>query len=130
MKRKEKVEKMEKERFELNMAQMIGVREAGPGTGTGPGTETETGAGPGTGTKQMETVAHAGDMGETAGTAERWKALRGFIEQTLERRGDGMGRGGVRRGDAEGGSKKEGMSGAGGGGGVEGGERRERRVVV
>lgn len=88
MKRKRNLETMERERFEMNMAQMAGMREeysesvqgreivrvvgdeGGDGAGTGIGVGE---AGPGTGTG-------------TVGTAERWAALRGFIQQTLETR--------------------------------------------
>lgn len=55
MKRKEKVERMERERFERNMA-------------------------------QMQEPAQAGGAVPAEGTANRWAALRGFIEATMERK--------------------------------------------
>ena len=61
-KRREKELKAEKERFGKNMARML-----------------DTGGGDG----QSEGVSN------DCRTAERWKALRGFIEQTMEKRVDG-----------------------------------------
>ena len=63
-KRREKEVKGEKERFEKNMARMLGGAEEGEGVGEG-GRE------------------------ESSKSGERWKALRDFIEQTMERREDG-----------------------------------------
>ena len=61
-KRREKELKAEKERFGRNMARML---DAGGGD-----------------RQNM-------DIDGKGRTAERWKALRGFIEQTMERRVDG-----------------------------------------
>ena len=63
-KRREKEVKGEKERFEKNMARMLGGGEVGEGVGEG----------------RKEGSLKSG---------EGWKALRGFIEQTMERREDG-----------------------------------------
>ena len=64
MKRREKLEREERERFGKNMAQMIGV-------------------------VQNTSTVIAGNRGEAAQpstTASRWAALRGFISQTMEQK--------------------------------------------
>ena len=66
MKRKEKLERMERDRFAKNMAQMAG-RTAAASTEGIKGTEATT--------------------AESIGTSStRWAALRGFIQQTLEQK--------------------------------------------
>lgn len=67
MKRKEKLERMERERFGRNLAQLT--------SGTGTGKEN-----PG-----MEIGGIEGEV-ETSSTASRWAALRGFISQTMEQK--------------------------------------------
>lgn len=57
MKRREKLEKLERERFSKNMAQLA----AGSAT-------------------------NAGEEAQKVATANRWAALRGFISQTLEQK--------------------------------------------
>lgn len=65
-KRREKEVRGERERFEVNMARMLGAGGGGvQGVGTGDG--------------------EGHDKDKIGG---RWKALRGFIEQTMERRED------------------------------------------
>ncbi|KAL6716138.1 hypothetical protein ACLMJK_005704 [Lecanora helva] len=74
--RKEKVVAMEMERFGRNLAQMsagVGRGESGHGGGM-MGVEREEGE-------------------RRGGTAERWAAIRGFVRQTMERRGEGVGEG-------------------------------------
>lgn len=66
MKRKEKLEKMERERFGKNMAQMIGGTTASPSEITN-GAETAT-------------------KEKSDGSSTRWAALRGFIQQTMEQK--------------------------------------------
>lgn len=56
MKRREKLEKVERGRFAKNMAQMSSVRPDG----------------------------HSGTTPETGSTTQRWSALRSFISQTME----------------------------------------------
>ena len=65
MKRKEKLEKMERERFEKNMAQMVELKSA----------------------EATRSAAAAGNEAGS-GTGSRWAALRGFIQQTMEQRPD------------------------------------------
>ena len=67
MKRREKVEKSERERFGRNMAQLVG----------GIGKEENDG--------EMQVERQEGEKG-SSGTASRWAALRGFISQTLEQK--------------------------------------------
>jgi hypothetical protein len=65
MKRREKVEREERERFGRNMAQMVG------------------------GAQETITVPLPGNEGEKAqpsATASRWAALRVFISQTMEQK--------------------------------------------
>ncbi|KAL2868738.1 FAM207/SLX9 family protein [Aspergillus lucknowensis] len=57
LKRKEKIEKLERERFAKNMAQMSSIHAP-----TGPGSEPDT----------------------ATSASSRWAALRGFISQTME----------------------------------------------
>ena len=65
-KRKEKLERMERERFGRNLAQLT--------------------AGAGKENANME-VAKAGELKpETSSTSSRWAALRGFISQTMEQK--------------------------------------------
>ena len=69
-KRREKLEKMERERFGKNMAQLTGGAVADSTIVTGNS---------------------AGEKGEAAplsSTASRWAALRGFISQTIEQKED------------------------------------------
>lgn len=69
-KRREREVRGEKERFEVNMARMLG--------GGGGGVKSDR---DGNGDGDGEGV----DGGKIGG---RWKALRGFIEQTMEKRED------------------------------------------
>lgn len=71
-KRREKEVRGERERFGVNMARMLGGGGGGGGV-QGGGVGVEDGDGEGD------------DKGKIG---ERWKALRGFIEQTMERRED------------------------------------------
>lgn len=74
LKRKVKVERMERERFGRNMAQLIGT------TQTQKGTE---------GAEKMVVEgeeARAQPETQTNATGSRWAALRGFISQTLEQK--------------------------------------------
>ena len=66
MKRKEKLETMEKERFGKNMAQMV-ARTATASTTIVEGSEAVAANGRGA-------------------SSNRWAALRGFIQQTMERK--------------------------------------------
>ena len=65
LKRKEKLERMERERFGKNMAQLV----------TGTQTQTATTKDVAVGDEQQHPVNP---------TASRWAALRGFISQTME----------------------------------------------
>ncbi len=77
-KRREREVRGEKERFEVNMARMLGgggggVKSDRDGNGDGGGGGDGDGDGEGV------------DRDKIGG---RWKALRGFIEQTMEKRED------------------------------------------
>lgn len=61
MKRKEKMEQLERDRFMKNMSQMSTVN-----------------------TVESNPAAAASDAAESNSTASRWAALRGFISQTME----------------------------------------------
>lgn len=68
MKRRQNLEKIERDRFAKNMAQMAAMdpqpqQQQPPGTGQSETTKPES---------------------EQSGTANRWAALRGFISQTME----------------------------------------------
>lgn len=67
MKKKEKLERMERERFGRNLAQLT--------SGTGTGKEI-----PGMQDERVEGKV------EMSSTASRWAALRGFISQTMEQK--------------------------------------------
>lgn len=67
MKRKEKLETMEKERFGKNMAQMV--------TGTAVTAATES-----------VDASAAGSASGAGASSTRWAALRGFIQQTMEQK--------------------------------------------
>lgn len=71
MKRKEKLERLEKERFGKNMAQMV----AGTATATATASPKDGGEGVG-----------AGAVEGASASSTRWAALRGFIHQTLEQK--------------------------------------------
>lgn len=67
-KRKEKLERMERERFGKNMAQLA----------VGAGAPALAPAG--------TAAAVTGETSQPSGTASRWAALRGFISQTMEQK--------------------------------------------
>lgn len=67
-KRKEKLEKMERERFGRNLAQLT--------AGSGKEGENVNGM----------AVEDEGAQSQTSSTATRWAALRGFILQTMEQK--------------------------------------------
>lgn len=74
-KRRQKLEKVERDRFASNMAQMAGMPRAEQTDQTGQTEQTEqTGQ-----TGQTSQTDHQSD-----GTATRWAALRSFISQTME----------------------------------------------
>ena len=68
MKRREKVDLGERERFAKNMAQMA---VSAPLPSSEPG---------------GDDARQTGEAAATAATSQRWAALRGFIAQTLEQR--------------------------------------------
>jgi hypothetical protein len=75
MKRKEKLEKMERERFGKNMAQLTALQaQAQQGAAVGP----------------VDQQMKDGDAKTAAPTAtsSRWAALRGFIGQTMEQKSE------------------------------------------
>ncbi len=80
-KKKEKLVAMEMERFAKNMALMSAAPTSSKNTGIGASSGQEIGGVEGDG--RME--------GVKGGTADRWAAIRGFISQTMERRGEGEG---------------------------------------
>lgn len=65
MKRKEKMEKLERDRFIKNMAQMTAIEQATPQV-------------------QPQSESQATDTASSS-TSNRWAALRGFISQTMDR---------------------------------------------
>lgn len=72
MKRREKLEQGERERFARNMAQLaagVGKEKEGAGEMQAEGQEGQAGGGE-----------------KPSATASRWAALRGFIEQTMEQK--------------------------------------------
>jgi hypothetical protein len=72
-KRKEKLEKMERERFGKNMAQLVAGRTQSVAN---------------TDTNNMQTEGGEGTQAQSTATGSRWAALRGFISQTLEQKGE------------------------------------------
>ncbi|KAL2427018.1 hypothetical protein ABEF95_006822 [Exophiala dermatitidis] len=74
MKRKEKLDKGERDRFAKNLAQLAAAAPKPVASGAG-----DSGGDSGGDTKPTTTVAS---------TSDRWAALRGFISQTLETRPD------------------------------------------
>ncbi|MCJ1364233.1 hypothetical protein MMC16_003342 [Acarospora aff. strigata] len=66
MKRKEKLETMERERFSRNMAQMVGATATAPAKGA----------------EQTGAISVTG----STTSSSRWAALRGFIQQTMEQK--------------------------------------------
>jgi len=80
-KKKEKIVAMEMERFAKNMALMSAAPTSSKNTGIGASNGQEMVGVEGDG--KMEAMKR--------GTADRWAAIRGFISQTMERRGDGEG---------------------------------------
>lgn len=103
MKKREKVAAMERERFARNLAEMMaggeqrgggGVVQDGEG-GEGGGERgmmvvDSEGGGEAGGGGINESMKGPGSGGSTS--KERWAAIRGFIGQTMERRGGGEGR--------------------------------------
>ncbi len=80
-KKKEKLVAMEMERFAKNMALMSAAPTSSKNIGIRASNRQE-----------MVGVEGDGKMeGVKGGTAARWAAIRGFISQTMERRGDGEG---------------------------------------
>jgi len=69
-KRREKLERIERERFGRNMAQLVGGV-----------TKEDTSAG-----KMQVEGQEGGETSQTTSTASRWAALRGFISQTMEQK--------------------------------------------
>ena len=64
MKRKEKMEKLERDRFINNMAQMSAIEQAAP--------------------KLQQHTETQPTSTESSSTSNRWAALRGFISQTMD----------------------------------------------
>ncbi|EHY52215.1 uncharacterized protein HMPREF1120_00430 [Exophiala dermatitidis NIH/UT8656] len=77
MKRKEKLDKGERDRFAKNLAQLVAAAPK-------PVTTGETNAKRGDGDSDSDPKPTA----TVASTSDRWAALRGFISQTLETRPD------------------------------------------
>ena len=75
MKRREKVERTERERFGRNMAQLVG------------GAATEA-MGSADGETQVKGQMEGNE--QRNGTSQRWSALRDFISQTLEQKKEFM----------------------------------------
>ena len=75
MKRKERLERAERERFGKNMAQMVGT----PAAGNAPRSENPLQV-----TPLMSNGPAAEPASAAAATGSRWAALRGFISQTME----------------------------------------------
>jgi hypothetical protein len=74
-KRREKLEKMERERFGKNMAALTVGSSANTESAPATGAVDDAGNAPGTAQQQ-----------DTNPTASRWAALRGFISQTMEQK--------------------------------------------
>lgn len=83
-KRKERLVAMEMERFASNMA----VMAKGGSRGTAGNIEGMNG----------DVDGGGGGDGDGVGSAARWAAIRGFIGQTMERRGEGEVGAGSRKG--------------------------------
>ena len=74
-KRKEKLERMERERFGKNMAILVGLKGEGQVQGAGAGGMAVDGE------NESEKPAQTKNT-----TSSRWAALRGFISQTMEQK--------------------------------------------
>lgn len=81
-KRRQKLEKVERDRFASNMAQMAAMPKAEDHTQTQSPAQTQSQSQSESQT-QSQTQTNSGSQ-EFAGTANRWAALRSFISQTME----------------------------------------------
>lgn len=79
LRKKEKLVAMERERFARNLARMCAGCASSSSSGNGRVEDGEM---------DVEGGDGGGEEGVRKGSAERWAAIRGFICQTMERRGD------------------------------------------